>query len=628
MNKESQMANTAIPVSTNGHAAAADAVELRHIPLSSIVVTDGFNPRGEVIEDDDLKAMAETMREHGCLQPIRVQATVEGKYRLVAGERRFRAAALAALTEVPASIKPIGVGSEEEELDLLVEAMIENELRSDLNPLQRAQAYQAMIDGGLSVRGVAERLAGKTKRGTRERRIREQLQILALPDDLTALIAREQIPLLAVRCLVELAAIHEHFARVVVNLVLSPPDGYEPYTWAEITESPLETAVQHCEEMPAGLFLSGSAHPVEQFSLSEKAQRNRAAYEKLTSGRIGAVRFTPELVEQAGALNAAYDCGWQSIIVGKDVADRLAADYIAKVLKERRAYDRLMQQRGTQAAGSEGTPKASEVAGDVGDAETPEEQAESAKADAAAKREQREQAIKFNLDLGLLAFKYLAKLKVDERVLRVLASVNFGDPLSRIATRGARYGLPGWVTQTERNGRTKTAYLETHEAHSKAREFLAGARSAGDIAGRTFTLIALAVLADENAIAASSQSYYTLRFEGPWAAQAERDLHTIVRERINEGLHPALDDLLTERIAADEQAAQVEEANHDASLRLDDRAERLTELSDSELDETLADAELVWGRYELRTHHVKNEIKRRATNDSDPATAPDLAAAA
>ena len=176
-------------------------MELRSIPLSQIVVTDGFNPRGEIVEDAGIEAMAQTMRDRGCLQSIRVRATGKDGYVLVAGERRYRAAALAALTEIPATVLSAGAGDEAEQLDLLCDAMIENEVRSDLDPLQRAQGYQAMIDAGLSVRGVAERLGGKAKRGSREKRIKEHLAILALPEKLRAMVASEKVPLLAVKAL-------------------------------------------------------------------------------------------------------------------------------------------------------------------------------------------------------------------------------------------------------------------------------------------------------------------------------------------------------------------------------------------------------------------------------------------
>jgi hypothetical protein len=92
--KESLMATTTTQNPSNS-STGTGRVELREIPLSQIVVPEGFNPRGEVPDDADLEAMAETMRRRGCLQPIRVRETKTGRYSLIAGERRYRAAAKA-----------------------------------------------------------------------------------------------------------------------------------------------------------------------------------------------------------------------------------------------------------------------------------------------------------------------------------------------------------------------------------------------------------------------------------------------------------------------------------------------------------------------------------------------------
>jgi len=547
--------------------AAHVPIELRQIPLSKVRVTEGFNPRGQVSEDAELHAMAETIRQRGCLQPIRVRATATGEYVLIAGERRYRAAALAALSEIPAAVVPAGDGDERERLELLTDAIIENELRSDLNPLQRALGYQAMIDGGLSVRGVAERLGGKTRRSSREQRIKEHLTILALPEDLRALIAGEQIPLLAIKALGELCAIHEDLARSAVAAVLHVDEHTEPYTWSEIAQEPLAIAVNNSDELPAGVFNAARSYPVECFTLSEKAGKDLAAYEKLTGRDISAVRFSGELLEQARALGALHDYGWSAIIAGQDVADRLAEDYIAAALKAERSRSRREHANEDTARGSSNGhgPEGEPVTDDSHREGQRREQ--EAKAQREAQRQRREQAARFNHDLGVLAFKHLAKLKVDERVLRILASVDLAGSIRGIAGRGARLSLPGWVTQsTKRNGATKIDYLEDREATAKAHEFLAGAQNAGEIAGRTVTLLALAALADEEAIASSRRSFYTLSFNGAWAAQAKHDLYAIIRERIPEGQLPALDATLAER-TADEDAACSEHRRADTTSR-------------------------------------------------------------
>ncbi len=121
--------------------AATQSVEreqLREIPLSRIVVPDGFNPRGTVTDDADLEALAETIRHVGILTPIRVRATGTGDFALIAGERRFRAAVKAAQTLIPPVVRPAGRGDPAEQTDLIAEAVIENELRQDQDPVSAA----------------------------------------------------------------------------------------------------------------------------------------------------------------------------------------------------------------------------------------------------------------------------------------------------------------------------------------------------------------------------------------------------------------------------------------------------------------------------------------------------------
>jgi ParB/RepB/Spo0J family partition protein len=603
------MATTTSTQDTTSTSLDADEsrVELRSIPLSAIVVVDGLNPRGEIVEDDELQEMAETMRRRGCLQSIRVKALGNDEYALIAGGRRYRAAALAALTEIPAVVLPAGAGDEAEHLELLCDAMIENEVRSDLNPLQRAQGFQAMIDCGLTVRGVAERMGGKkAKRASRERRIREHLAILALPETVRGRVAAEEVPLLAVKALTELAAIHEELPGYAVAAVLDVDERHaEPYTWAEVMDRGLQVALADCDRLPAGLFSSTRSYPLDVFALSEKAKKDLAAYAKLVGGAITAMRFTFELIEQAHLLGAAHNYIYGTLIVGQDVATSLAEDYIACILKDTRAQLRRQREaeQESESVNAGTSEEAGSVSGDAGSAQ------ESGKADVQAQRdaerEKRDAAIRFNLDLGVLAFKHLPKVKVDERVLRILASVDLARSLREIATRGARISMPGWVTQTQqKNGKLKTSYLESYEAERRASQFLQGAVSAGEIAGRTLTLIALASLANESdALPQSRRSYHRLAFRGPWAVQAQRDLDAIVRERIKEGQLPALDAILQERITEAEQEIRHEQEIANAAARVESVRARLAELDENELDEALSDAELAWGTHgpEART---------------------------
>jgi ParB/RepB/Spo0J family partition protein len=605
------MATSTTENASNGQASVG-GVELREIPLSRIVVPEGFNPRGEVAHDAELEAMAETMRQRGCLQAVRVRASGTGQYVLIAGERRYHAAAMAALTQIPATVLPAGAGDEAEQLDLLTDAMIENEVRQDLNPLRRAMGFQAMIDLGLNVRGVAERLGGKTKRSSREKRIREHLAILTLPEDVRKLVAKEKVPMLAVKALSELAAIHEELPAYAVAAVLDVDKHSEPYTWQEVAEGAFDVAFTRCEVLPAGLFLSSESHRLSTFELGEKAMKDLAAYQKLVGRELDSVWFSSERIERARVLGAAHETGYGTLIVGQDVATSLAEDCIAEALKGARAQARRQREvekerRAAGASNPNGSGDDNNEPQETGDGESAEQDPE---AQRQAEREKREEAIRFNLDLGVLAFKHLPKIKADERVLRILASVDLVRSLCEIASRGARLCLPGWVTQTPQpKDKVKTTYMETYDAERRAAGFLEGAVSAGDIAGRTLTLIALASLANEqDTVAFSRQSHYELTFGGPWAVQAKRDLNAIVRERIKEGQFPALDAILSERISKDEQDVAREQEIPSANARLEDVSGRLSELDEKELDQAISDAVLAWGEYHPRTRELRTQI--------------------
>ena len=181
-------------------------------------------------------------------------------------------------------------------------------------------------------------MGGKAKRSSRERRIRDHLTILALPDALSRLVAGETIPLLAVKALAELCKIHEELARNAVAAVLNAEDGDEAPTWSEFANDALSLGVLHTDPLPAGMFQSNRRYPVGAFTLGEKAAKNLIAYEKATGRKLESVSFTPDVVEHARRLKAVHEIGrWSQLIVGQDVGDALAEDHIAQSLKAVRA---------------------------------------------------------------------------------------------------------------------------------------------------------------------------------------------------------------------------------------------------------------------------------------------------
>ena len=109
-------------------------------------------------DDEQLEDLASSIREHGIIQPlILIQGSSSNRYALIAGERRLRAAKLAGLTEVPAIVRTV---TEQEQLEF---AIIENVQREDLNPLERARAYQSLLESFSLTHDDIARRVGKSR---------------------------------------------------------------------------------------------------------------------------------------------------------------------------------------------------------------------------------------------------------------------------------------------------------------------------------------------------------------------------------------------------------------------------------------------------------------------------------
>lgn len=130
-----------------------------------------LQPRGQIMPDTLLE-LAESIREHGILEPLVVAKTPAG-YQIIAGERRWRAAKLAGLSRIPCIIK------ETTPRGMLEMAVVENVQRVDLNPLERAQAYRKLMDEfGLASVDIAQRV------GKSGPYVSNTLRLLELPDAL------------------------------------------------------------------------------------------------------------------------------------------------------------------------------------------------------------------------------------------------------------------------------------------------------------------------------------------------------------------------------------------------------------------------------------------------------------
>lgn len=121
------------------------------VPILSIE-PNPYQPRA-VVDSQKLQVLADSVRQHGIIQPLVVREVGPGRYVLIAGERRWRAAQLAGLEEAPVVVKEAAPRAQ---LEL---ALVENVVRADLSPLEEAAAYRQLIEEfGLTQADVAERV--------------------------------------------------------------------------------------------------------------------------------------------------------------------------------------------------------------------------------------------------------------------------------------------------------------------------------------------------------------------------------------------------------------------------------------------------------------------------------------
>lgn len=144
--------------------------ELRAVPVDAVAPSP-HQPR-RAFDEDSLAALAESLKARGVLQPVLVRPLPGGRYELIAGERRWRAARLAGLESIPAIVRP------HEDADALEVALIENMAREDLNVVEQARACAALVEElGLTREDVGRRV------GRSRVAVSNLIRLLDLPDE-------------------------------------------------------------------------------------------------------------------------------------------------------------------------------------------------------------------------------------------------------------------------------------------------------------------------------------------------------------------------------------------------------------------------------------------------------------
>lgn len=175
-----------------------------NIKLSDIDV-DPHQPR-KTFEPLSLERLSRSIAEHGVLQPIVLMPNGIGRYTIIAGERRFRAARMAGLSEIPAIVKDVSTQSAREI------ALIENLQREDLDPVEVALGYKSLMESfNLTQDEISRKLA--IPRSS----IANSLRVLALPQDILNMVREDKISLGHAKVILSLP--DEKGQRELANLV-------------------------------------------------------------------------------------------------------------------------------------------------------------------------------------------------------------------------------------------------------------------------------------------------------------------------------------------------------------------------------------------------------------------------
>lgn len=158
--------------------------DARVVPIKiNILIPGGFQPRRE-FNESALEELASSIREKGVLQPLLVRPypKKEGLYEIIAGERRYRAAQKAGLTEVPVLIRDF------DDKTTLEVALIENLQREDLNPFEEAQAYERLMEEFSYTQEELSKVVGKSRS-----HVANMTRLLELPDNIKRYVLRKDL---------------------------------------------------------------------------------------------------------------------------------------------------------------------------------------------------------------------------------------------------------------------------------------------------------------------------------------------------------------------------------------------------------------------------------------------------
>ena len=227
--------------------------ELRELPVD--LIDPGPRQPRRRFDEDALRGLAQSLRERGVLQPVLVRPKDAGRFELVAGERRWRAAQMASLETLPALVR------ERADAEALELALIENMARADLSPVEEAQACAALVDKlGLTREEVGRRV------GRSRVAVSNLMRLLELPDEAIELLQQGRLSEGHGRALL---VAEDHSARRALA-IRAAEEGWSVRT-AEARARDSNTRA-HDTGAPPGRRRGRSPHPDQQQAAGEIAQ--------------------------------------------------------------------------------------------------------------------------------------------------------------------------------------------------------------------------------------------------------------------------------------------------------------------------------------------------------------------
>lgn len=179
------------------------------LPISQIESFAG-QPR-KAFDEEKLQELADSIREHGIIQPLTVRMLSSGYYQIIAGERRWRAARMAGLSEVPVIIM------EADDRTAMELAMIENLQREDLNPMEEAEGYKALVEQYDMTQEEAAHRVGKSRSA-----VANAMRLLQLSQDIRLLVENEDLSAGHARAILTLPpAVQQQAVKTIIESGLS-----------------------------------------------------------------------------------------------------------------------------------------------------------------------------------------------------------------------------------------------------------------------------------------------------------------------------------------------------------------------------------------------------------------------